>query len=106
MAVGRKSTGRTVRKEGGGVVVDTHRLTVCMEWDVTLGKVASKRHQGSTKGAQESLGNISRGAVLNGHPLRLCMLAGGAEDRPETLLQGDLTRSPSGTQHGNFRQEM
>lgn len=44
-----------------------------------FGGSSLQKSPGQHKGAQESLGNISRGAVLNGHPLCLCMLAGGAE---------------------------
>ena len=46
--------GRAVR--GGGGVVDTHRLTVGVEWDVTLEAGASKRHQGSTREHKKAWG--------------------------------------------------
>lgn len=55
-AMGRKSMGRAMRGGGDGAVVDMHRLTVHVEWDVTLEAGASKRHQGSMREHKKAWG--------------------------------------------------
>lgn len=50
---------------------------------------------GQHEGAQESLRNVSRGAVLNGPPLLLCRLAGGTAEGQEPPCPGELTGSAS-----------